>query len=496
MTNLTVHLFFALYFVIYLMDSHDALSIIPNCPFEDTVNITGSKRFSNGSYLYEGVLIPPNMTGSYEYIENEGKSQKVARHLRGCVCQIKNCFKLCCTPRERLLEKNQGWECVEFSDKDKYTLNINISLSDGSEVLKNVLKEFVVQVGIPCEKGYMLDPYIDEWRLYENGTFLRLYDKKALNRSGYCMSASYNNSGVFQLQPYNCGILVLRLEFDTNIIVMLVSLPFLLLTILTYWAIPELYKSLYYKCLICYMFSIIIANTMIIMINLRTKEYDPVPCGIIGSVAYYFYLGAFFWLNIICFDIWASFTHPFTAAQRYSKRKNFRNYSLYAWGLPMLMTVVTMTLQLSSINTSYKSGIGESHCWLKTDNWSAMMYFHGPCFLLITINTVLFYLTARKIYCDCKEIKEVSRSMNSSSHTKSHEHSVWLFFRLFVVMGISWILEMIGYIVGEKNSSTLFFKVADLFNASQGLIIFALFVMKKSTLLLIKKRITTSDHEH
>lgn len=86
----------------------------------------------------------------------------------------------------------------------------------------------------------------------------------------------------------------------------------------------------------------------------------------IGSVAYYFYLGAFFWLNIICFDIWASFTHPFTAAQRYSKRKNFRNYSLYAWGLPMLMTVVTMTLQLSSINTSYKSGIGESHCWLKS----------------------------------------------------------------------------------------------------------------------------------
>lgn len=65
--------------------------------------------------------------------------------------------------------------------------------------------------------------------------------------------------------------------------VMLVSLPFLLLTILTYWAIPELYKSLYYKCLICYMFSIIIANTMIIMINLRTKEYDPVPCGIIGE---------------------------------------------------------------------------------------------------------------------------------------------------------------------------------------------------------------------
>lgn len=149
------------------MDSHDALSIIPNCPFEDTVNITGSKRFSNGSYLYEGVLIPPNMTGSYEYIENEGKSQKVARHLRGCVCQIKNCFKLCCTPRERLLENNQGWECVEFSDKDKYTLNINISLSDGSEVLKNVLKEFVVQVGIPCEKGYMLDSHIDEWRLYE-----------------------------------------------------------------------------------------------------------------------------------------------------------------------------------------------------------------------------------------------------------------------------------------------------------------------------------------
>ncbi|XP_054084785.1 G-protein coupled receptor Mth2 isoform X2 [Zeugodacus cucurbitae] len=435
MIKLHVHTFFLLYIVIYLMNSHYVLSNIPNCPFGDTVELTDAHRLDNGSYRYEGVLVPPHLIDHYDYIElYNGEQHDVPWHLRGCVCQIKNCFKLCCTPGKALYNTNPMGNC-------------------------------------------------------ENGTLLREYDKAKLTRRDYCMTAISINE-TFQLQPYNCPIIeTTSSTVKVNTTVMLISLPFLFLTILTYWAIPELYNILHNKCLICYLFSLAIANTMIISVNMRADGYKTVTCTIIGSVAYFFYLGAFFWLNVICFDIWVAFCRDLKNLPQNSKCKIFLKYSLYAWGLPTCMTVVTIALQFSNIPNQFKSGIGYSHCWLQIEGWSAMMYFHGPCLLLITINTIMFCLSVRKIYSDRKQFRDISRSADSARYLKSQEHSVWLFFRLFVVMGVSWILEMIGYLLGREKNDSLFFKVADGFNASQGLIIFCLFVMKKNLLLLVKERL-------
>uniref|UniRef100_A0A0A1WU16 G-protein coupled receptor Mth2 n=1 Tax=Zeugodacus cucurbitae TaxID=28588 RepID=A0A0A1WU16_ZEUCU len=496
MIKLHVHTFFHLYIVIFLMNTHYVLSNIPNCPFGDTVELTDAHRLDNGSYRYEGVLVPPLLTGYYEYIElYNGEQHEVPRHLRGCVCQIKNCFKLCCALGKALYRVNpETVVCRELSEEWKYSPYVNITLSNGSKILKNALEEFVVQVGQPCEIGFILQPHKyldDQFNLYENGTLLREYDKAKLTRRDYCMTAISINE-TFQLQPYNCPIIeTTSSTVKVNTTVMLISLPFLFLTILTYWAIPELYNILHNKCLICYLFSLAIANTMIISVNMRADGYKTVTCTIIGSVAYFFYLGAFFWLNVICYDIWVAFCRDLNILPQNSKRKNFIKYSLYAWGLPTCMTVVTIALQFSNIPSQFKSGIGDSHCWLQIDGWSAMMYFHGPCLLLITINTVMFCLSVCKIYSDRKQFRDISRSADSARHLKSQEHSVWLFFRLFVVMGVSWILEMIGYLLGREQNDSLFFKVADGFNASQGLIIFCLFVMRTKQLLLIKARLKT-----
>lgn len=66
--------------------------------------------------------------------------------------------------------------------------------------------------------------------------------------------------------------------------------------------------------------------------------------------------------------------------------------------------------------------------------------------------------------------------------------SVWLFFRMFIVMGIGWLLEIISYMVGNNSNCALLFAITDVYNASQGLIIFILLVVKKKVLMLIKKR--------
>lgn len=62
--------------------------------------------------------------------------------------------------------------------------------------------------------------------------------------------------------------------------------------------------------------------------------------------------------------------------------------------------------------------------------------------------------------------------------------------RLFIIMGISWIMEAITYLATDANNKDLnfFVLIIDVWNFLQGLVVFILFVMKRRVLNLIKKR--------
>ncbi|XP_054084789.1 G-protein coupled receptor Mth2 isoform X2 [Zeugodacus cucurbitae] len=488
--------------VCLLICNAHVLPEIPNCVFEDTVNLTASTKFANGSYLYEGLLVPPQLTGVYDYIElYDGERKQVKSHVRGCVCQLKKCVKFCCHPRAdmyRLSRDSPSLCAEELNEELKYSPYVNVTLHNSSRVLMHVLDEFVVQQGIPCEGGYMLMPHMyeeDQWELREDGTLYRLADAALLSRRDYCLQ-SYAVGDTYVLNPMNCPA-----TFDEpptimlNSMIMLISLPFLYITVLIYWFIPELW-NLHSKCLICYLLSLAIGTTLIVVVNFRGAEFETVTCAIIGFVAYYFLSAVFYWLNVICYDVWQNFCRSKGNVQHLTQRKQFMYYSLYGWGLPALMTVITIGLQYSNLPLKLKSGIGYSHCWLKTHDWSAMIYFYGPCLLLIIFNIIIFFLTIKKVYKIRNEMNTLADTKDSRrklrSQTKKYVllySSIWLFFRLFTVMGIGWLLEIIGYIVGNNSDYTIIFQITDVYNAAQGLIIFAILVLKKKVLLLIKKRI-------
>jgi len=66
--------------------------------------------------------------------------------------------------------------------------------------------------------------------------------------------------------------------------------------------------------------------------------------------------------------------------------------------------------------------------------------------------------------------------------------SYTFFLRLFIIMGMSWSLEIISYLVQSNETWANVFLVADYFNWSQGIIIFVLFILKRSTLKLLRDR--------
>ncbi|KAL7741520.1 hypothetical protein ACLKA6_000832 [Drosophila palustris] len=151
-----------------------------------SIDLTYSEKLTNGSYKYEGTVIPPEQTGIYNYkILFEGTKITVEDHLRGCVCKIKPCIRYCC--HRHRLDLNDESKCTkEFNDYPEY-----ITLENGTQQERNIRDQFVVQPGImiQCRKDFHLVPYTrnGDWKLFENGTLYRSNDDAYLSKRDYCL---------------------------------------------------------------------------------------------------------------------------------------------------------------------------------------------------------------------------------------------------------------------------------------------------------------------
>lgn len=89
---------------------------------------------------------------------------------------------------------------------------------------------------------------------------------------------------------------------------MIFSLPFLLITFCVYGFIPEL-RNLHGKSLMCYVFSLTILYISLSVVQLESEIFLPEgwACIFSGYTIYISVLLCFFWLNIMCYDIWSTF---------------------------------------------------------------------------------------------------------------------------------------------------------------------------------------------
>jgi len=84
----------------------------------------------------------------------------------------------------------------------------------------------------------------------------------------------------------------------------------------------------------------------------------------------YSLLAVFFWLNVLCFDIRETFVKEKLPSELKSKKK-FKFYCLYAWGCPLLVSVVTILADtILEDEMHWKPGLGkqEGVCWFQKNN--------------------------------------------------------------------------------------------------------------------------------
>jgi G protein-coupled receptor Mth (Methuselah protein) len=115
-----------------------------------------------------------------------------------------------------------------------------------------------------------------------------------------------------------------------------------------------------------------------------------------------FFLASFFWMNIMSFDIWRTFSGEFMkrrAGSRSGVGRTFIKYSAYAWTLPVLIVVIAAAVDFwvaESLQNEILSRIrplyGHNNmCWI-AQGLSLFFFFTLPAAILISTNVVLLTL--------------------------------------------------------------------------------------------------------
>ncbi|XP_034480802.1 G-protein coupled receptor Mth-like isoform X1 [Drosophila innubila] len=472
---------------------------IPECDYFDTVKLTDSVKFPNGSYLYENIIIPKEQTGEYDYeILVDGVKVDVPKHLRGCACKLGTCIRFCCQKNLVLVDDERA--CEKYTSAElKYDPFVNVTLNNGTEVRRHVLNEFIVQhdLPVPCTGHFHLDALNDEtksWKLFENGVLLRNGDNRSLSKQEYCMQPhpilTPKGESILMLVPHNCyDPAPSQLLYN---ILRILSIILLLITCFVYLWIPKL-RTLHGYCFVCYMLCLVVAFALLTVDNLH-RDWSLFGCKVNGYVGYFAVMAGFFWLTVISFDLWNSFRGNNYTVRRHTNMYRFFMYSLYAWGAAALLTIIIIIVDHSldrdnDENLPWLPGVAMYNCWVKTNDWSAMIYFHGLMALQIIFNMTMFILTAIRIVEVKKELKSLNLPEAREKHMRSDNQTFRMFVRLFVIMGITWTFEIFAYLLQNNASWESVLKIFDYINCAQGVIIFILFVLKRSVMNLILDRI-------
>ncbi|XP_018302659.1 G-protein coupled receptor Mth2 [Mycetomoellerius zeteki] len=358
-------------------------------------------------------------------------------------------------------------------------------------------KYFDFVIWNPCAgmERYSLNPRVykdDEWYLLSNGTIILPLseepEESLLDHYHYCL-ARVESYEYPEYMVFFCDEVI---EDDNGGIIysfgMLASVPFLVVTYVVYWLLPEL-RNLHGRTLRGYVGCLAMAYSILGMLQLTPQEQIPNGiCIAIAFIIHFSFLASFFWLNVMCFDIWWTFGgfRSLQGSVKQRERKKFIIYSIYAWGSASLLSIICAIMDFvpSVPKELIRPEIGVTKCWFKTDEARAL-YFYGPMGVTVLCNICLFISTALKIV---RHKKDTAHHLRGSESRRHDDNKQWfnLYLKLFIVMGINWSMEIISWLI--TSAPPYVWYLTDLTNTLQGLIIFIIFVWKKKIKRLLLKR--------
>ncbi|XP_018567276.1 uncharacterized protein LOC108907922 [Anoplophora glabripennis] len=435
-----------------------------------TEDITNGQRLPSGAILKNNVRYDSD---NY-YIDND--------RIWGCICNIKSCVRYCCDVDEVYVN--------ETCRKEKTHSELNISVYQGTKRLRDFsLREFSLIKSLTCPKlharisaGESDLIYIQENGLlyYVSGEYKAMYDP-----GYYCLTRKADNT----LLTILCESYEDEGTTTTYAIGMITSLPFLVMSFVVFAIIPK--SNLYKKALMGYVLTLFFAYTFLLIVQLFPGKIDEnFVCPALGYLIIFFFMSSFFWMNVVCLDIWFAFRDMSDFnGRKLAERKGFLMYFAYAVGVPSLHFLVIFLINTFGASDSfYFPGVGYEKCFLR-DGCPNLLYFYGPIVIVVTVNVTLFILTAVRIQRVVKETS-ILRQYDSKRHFyKGDQQKFNLYVTMLFVVGIHWIMEIITWAIDwyAKSIPSYVWYLTDFSNIMYTLIFF-IFFFKQNIWRFLRKR--------
>ncbi|XP_055320433.1 G-protein coupled receptor Mth2-like isoform X2 [Sitodiplosis mosellana] len=443
------------------------------CHFYDSINITDGASHSNGSITFNGLEFPFNQYAKIVYsMENGTKPIKVKPYIRGCLCNIRPCLRLCC-PYGSFVNENTT-ELGVACHKNEAAKNIQSQIIDDNNQTNIVnLNEHFAYIERICKHFTIAE----DFKVYKNGSISHGFG--SVERIDYCVAITSGPNNEILSQGNLCKDQ--HKKIGSHSIGGVIATYF-------YASIPEL-RNFHGKCFLCFVALMIIFYMIQPWTQVIAWHYvEPPICRTIASILYSLILSLSLWLNVISFHLWKTFKSPVSTVH-YSETKRLFLCFLYAHGLPcLLLTTGHILDSIESVPYYVKPGFGGSTgCFLKNDWTSKLIFYSLPLVLIFSTNGIFFILIAIKIRETKRHLRNVLSLENSKQTIESMEKetaNLLLFLRLFILMGLTGIMESIS--VFKRWGP--YFLFSDILNSAQGIIIFALFVLQPRVLRLIQKR--------
>uniref|UniRef100_A0A1B6EGM6 G-protein coupled receptors family 2 profile 2 domain-containing protein n=1 Tax=Clastoptera arizonana TaxID=38151 RepID=A0A1B6EGM6_9HEMI len=240
----------------------------------------------------------------------------------------------------------------------------------------------------------------------------------------------------------------------------------------------------------CHVVCLFIAYMLLGVLQLAGDNIWHSCCTSFAFIIQFSFLASFFWLNIMCFDIWWVFSglRPLRGSVKEREHKKFIIYSIYAWGCPLIIFIITLVMQtVKEIpDTFIKPEFGLNKCWFSTEK-ATFIYFYLPMGVVVILNIIMFATTALRLVAHTKETDNMlNKNGESQRHNENERQRFNLYLKLFIVMGINWVTEIVSWYLGGPK---YLWYITDLTNTLQGVLIFLIFVWKRRILRLLNQKI-------
>ncbi|XP_061191121.1 adhesion G-protein coupled receptor G6-like [Saccostrea echinata] len=423
----------------------------------------------------------------------------------------------------QLIPSKTKRKIYNFSYRVLFDLNSKQELSE-TRFRSSVQNESTSPLSSICDRNHLLDPFTDQCYkivckppfIYQNGKCLlkegftndpnitscisRLFRQnefKKVNSSSIFVFSLSRTITNFTLEKnetvaYVCineskiddPLINTRLTTDfskeeslLSFIGGILSITCLFVCLIVYFCSSKLH-NVPGKNLMCLMASLLVAQLLFLLAPFIFEIKNQSLCEALSIFTHFSFLAAFFWMNVMSFDIFFTFSKGFiNLGERGSTSKRFRFYSIYAW-LGTFIVVGTATLVNYTSDSSLRPAYGRGFCWISNSR-GLLVFFLVPIAILLLSNIIFFIVSAKSIHTSSKKTSRVLQKKDACK--------LFIYIKLSVVMGLTWCFGFLASVTNHVVTWYLFI----FFNTLQGFFIAVFFVCTKKVFRIVRDGATS-----